>query len=181
MTHNPTNPESLANLSSAALTARLTELVGDERRCIVDFLWHLAEMDRRSTHLDLEYPSLFAYCTEALRLPKASAWRRTTAARLLVQFPLAAGYLADGRLCLTTFVLLKDLLTPENHRELLDRAALLSEDAVKVLVATLQPRPEVKESIRRLPSLKRVVARSSLFRSIPEASTATRSSGPEPS
>jgi hypothetical protein len=37
-------------------------------------------------------------------MTKASAFRRTTAARLLARFPVVADYLADGRLNLTTLV-----------------------------------------------------------------------------
>ena len=145
-------PDSLAELSSDALTARIAELLGAERICVVELLRHLAELDRRQTHLELGYPSLFAYCTDALRLSKASAWRRTTAARLLTRFPAAADYLADGRLCLSTFVLLREVPEPDNHLDLLERASLRSEEEVQQLVATIRPRPEVKTSIRRLPS-----------------------------
>ncbi len=173
--------ESLADLTSTALTSRLEELVREERLCLVDILWHLAEMDRRHTHVELGYPSLFAWCTEYLKLSNAAAWRRTTSARLLMRFPVAADYLADGRLCLSTFVLLRDLLLPENHRELLERAAGLSEDEVKKLVATRQPRPEVPESIRRLP---RPILTSGPERTVDSlaavpAAAAVPSSGPE--
>ena len=164
---------SLAELSSDALTTRLAELRGAERRSLVEFLWCLGEMDRRRTHLDLGYPSLFAYCTDALRLPKASAFRRTTSARLLVRFPVAAEYLANGRLCLTTFVLLKDVLQPEDHVELLDRAAGKTEEQVEVLVASLRPCPEVKESIRRLPSRASATVESPTIGSGPEPATAS--------
>ena len=140
----------LRGLSSSALTSRLADLLRSERVTVVDFLWHLAEVERRSLHLELGYSSLFVYCTDALRLSKAAAWRRTTASRLIVRFPLAAEYLADGRLCLSTLVLLKDVLRPDNHRELLDRAAGASEDDVKHLVATLNPKPDVTDSIRRV-------------------------------
>ena len=163
---------SLSELSSDALTTRLAELRGTERITLVEFLWCLAEMDRRKTHLDLGYPSLFAYCTDALRLPKASAFRRTTSARLLARFPVAAEYLTDGRLCLTTFVLLKDVLQPENHRELLDRTAGKTEEQVQVLVASLRPRPEVMASIRRLPSPVSATVESLPLGSGPEPATA---------
>ena len=152
MLTNSLPPMSLSELTSDALTTRLAELRSAERLSLVEFLWCLGEMDRRRTHLDHGYPSLFAYCTDALGLPKASAFRRTTSVKLLARFPVAADYLADGRLCLTTFVLLKDVLQPDNHRELLDRAAGKTEEQVQVLVASLRPRPEVKESLRRLPS-----------------------------
>jgi len=53
---------------------------------------------------------------------------------------------------MTTRVLLQDVLDPGNHLEVLERAADKTEDEVKLLVATLQPRPAVPESIRRLPT-----------------------------
>ncbi len=159
----------LSHLTSDALSARLVQLRGAERLNLVEFLWHLGEMDCRRMYLELGFPSLFAYCTDALGYAKASAFRRTTAARLLERFPVAGDYLADGRLNLTTLVTLKDVLQPENHRELLDRAAGRTEHDVEVLVASLLPRPEVKESIRKLPT------RAPATLELP-----TASSGPEP-
>jgi hypothetical protein len=145
-------PSSLPELSSEVLTQRLGELFGEERRCLVDFLWHLAEMDRRHGFVALGYSSTFDWCTRALRLPAGSAWRRTTAARLLLKFPAIDGYLRDNRLCMTTLNVLRDVLDPENHRALLEQAADKTEDEVKVLVASLRPLSEVPESIRRVPA-----------------------------
>ncbi len=152
MLTNALAPSSLADLTSDALTARIRELCGAERLNLVDLLWHLGELDRRRSYLELGFPSLFVYCTDALGYPKATAFRRTTSARLLQRFPVAGEYLADGRLNLTTLVALKDVLQPENHRELLESAAGRTEHEVEVLVASRQPRPEVKESIRKLPT-----------------------------
>ncbi len=152
MLTNALVPSTLADLTADALTARLLELRGAERLNLVDLLWHLGEMDRRRAYLDLGFSSLFVYCTDALGYPKASAFRRTTSARLLERFPVAGEYLADGRLNLTTFVALKDVLELDNHRELLESAAGRTEHEVEVLVASRQPRPKVKESIRKLPT-----------------------------
>jgi hypothetical protein len=183
MLTNVHGPGPLTELSSDVITTRLSELRSSERLSLVEFLWYLGEMDRRRSYLDLGYPSLFAYCTDALGLPKASAFRRTTSARLLSRFPIAAEYLADGRLCLTTFVLLKDVLQEVNHRDLLDRAAGRSEEQVEVLVASLRPRPEVSESIRRVPIRAPAPVESLFSGSGPEltgTATTDSSSGPEP-
>ena len=139
MLSNLLNPSSLADLSSDELTRRLTELRGEERLRLVTFLCYLAEMDRRRSFLELGYDSLFTYCTQALGYPNGSAFRRISAARLLVRFPVAAEYLADGRLNLSTLGALKEVLEPDNHRDLLDRASGQSEEKVKVLAATLRP------------------------------------------
>jgi 5-methylcytosine-specific restriction endonuclease McrA len=152
MTTNFSTPPRLAELDSALLTSRIAQLLGRERATLVEFLWHLAELERRNAHLALGHSSLFVYCVEQLHLSEGSAYRRTIAARLLVRFPVIGDYLADGRLNLTTLALLNDLLDFENGRDILNRAAGRSKRDVEHLLATLRPKPEVKDSIRKLPS-----------------------------
>lgn len=173
MTSELSMPRDLIDLSAQELTRRIAELLRNERLCVLDVLWHLAEIDRRKLHFELGYNSLFAYCHEGLRLPKASSWRRTTAARLLTNHPEAAAYLLSGRICLSTFVLLRDVLTDQNAREILERAADRTEDEVRVLVATVKPCPPVTDLIRRLPGQRVALDRNpreelSLFSSGPE-------------
>jgi hypothetical protein len=143
---------SLANVPADALTARLYENRKEERSLLVEFLAHLAELDQRRVVLALGYPSLFAFCTDFLGLTKSSAFRRTTAARLLARFPSVAAYLADGRLGLTTLVELRDVLEPDRLVEILDRAAGRTEEQVKELVAALRPQPAPLDRFRRLPT-----------------------------
>jgi hypothetical protein len=141
----------LADVSDQALTGRLLQIRKDERRLLVECLGCLAELDRRKTVLSLGYGSLFSFCTDFLSMTKASAFRRTTAARLLARFPVVADYLADGRLNLTTLVELRDVLDEAHLVEILDRAAGRTEDQVKELVASLRPQPAPADLLRRLP------------------------------
>ena len=141
----------LEHLSSETLTARMGELLSRERRVMVAFLFHLAELERRQLHLAMGFSSVFVYCTDALHLSKASAFRRTAAARLLVRFPVAAEYLESGALCLTTLVELRDALTDENHQSLLQRAAGKTEDEVRDMIAALRPKPAPTDLFRRVP------------------------------
>jgi len=140
------------HLSSHALTARLGELLATERRTIASFVLHLAELERRQLHLELGYTSTFVFCTQHLKLTNASAFRRTTAARLVTRYPAIAEMLSDGRLCLTTLAHLRDVLDDGNHHEVLDRAAGRTEDEVKLLVAALRPQPAPPDLFRRLPA-----------------------------
>jgi hypothetical protein len=119
---------------------------------LVEFLAYLGEVDRRRLYLELGWPSLFAYCVEHLGLSKASAFRRTAAARLLLRFPVVADHLADGRLNLTTLVELRDVLVEDRLGEILGRAAGRTEEQVKELVAALAPRPAPPDLFRRLPA-----------------------------
>jgi 5-methylcytosine-specific restriction endonuclease McrA len=139
------------SLRDDQLTERLYELRRRERHLQVEFLLHLAELDRRKLVEALGYRSLFVYCTEHLGLTKGSAFRRTNAARLLARFPILAAYLHDGRLNLTTLVELRDVLAEDRLDEILARAAGRSEEQVKELVAALRPRPAPPEMLRKLP------------------------------
>src|SRR5688572_5555213 len=157
-------------VESSALTDRLWELRKAERALLVEFLAYLGELDRRRVVQGLGFPSLFCYCRDHLGLPNASAYRRTTACRLLRQFPIVGDYLMDGRLCLTTLVELRDVLEEPRLVEILDRAAGHTEEQVKELVAALRPRPAPPDLLRRLPAPSAPPA--------PPAS-ATSGSGPE--
>ena len=143
--------QAFAALSDDDLLTAVNRLAIDERRATADLIASLVELDQRRLYLGEGYSSLFTYCTQALGYPNGSAFRRISAARLLVRFPVCAEYLADGRLNLSTLGALRDVLEPDNHRDLLDRASGQSEEKVKVLAATVRPLPEVKESIRRVP------------------------------
>ena len=142
----------LSDVPDDVLVGRLLEIRKHERSLLVELLRYLAELDRRKAVLALGFPSLFSFCVDFLGLTKASAFRRTTAARLLARFPLVADYLADGRLNLTTLVELRDVLDESHLVEILDRAAGRTEDQVKELVAALRPQPAPADLLRRLPT-----------------------------
>jgi hypothetical protein len=142
---------SLEKLPSSVLAARLDELMTRERHCLSELLLHLAAFDRRRGYLEFGYQSLFLYCTDCLRMSKGTAYRRTTSARLIARFPAIVDYLRDGRLCTTSLCDLRELLNDENHRELLERASGLKEEEIKLLAATLNPKADVAESVRRVP------------------------------
>lgn len=142
----------LTTLSSHALVAALGDLVATERRTIVAFVLHLAELERRQLHLEMGYPSIYAFCADHLKLTEASAYRRMVASRLVTRYPIIADYLRDGRLSLTTLEMLKKVLTDENHQQILDRAAGKTKDEVEALLAVVAPQPEKPDLFRRLPS-----------------------------
>src|SRR5215471_18518904 len=141
----------LSCLSPAELTDRLYELRSKERALLVESLVYLGELDRRKLYLDIGFASSFEFCVGYLGRSNGATFRRLTAARLFARFPVLAEYLRDGRLGLTTLVLLRDVLSDERLGEILDRAAGRTEDQVKLLVATLAPKPPVPDLVRRAP------------------------------
>ena len=143
---------SLAHLSVDVLTTRIGQLLSREREAMLEFLLHLAELDRRRHYLELGYSSTFAYCSEGLRLSKASSYRRSTAVALLRKFPVIGSFLSSGRLSLTSLCHLRHVLDEETHLALLERASGLNEDAVEHLAASLNARAAGKDSLRKVPA-----------------------------
>ncbi len=62
-------------LPTDALTARLYEIRKEERTLLVEFLQHLAEIDRRGAALAMGFPSLFVFCVDYLGLSRGSAYK----------------------------------------------------------------------------------------------------------
>jgi 5-methylcytosine-specific restriction endonuclease McrA len=142
----------LSSLPDAALLAEAVRAAGDERRATADLVALLAEVDARRLYLGQGYPSLFAWCTDALPLSEPAAYSRITAARATRRYPMILTLLADGDVTLTTVTLLAAHLTDENHEALLDAARHKSKRDVERLVASLVPQPDIASSLRKVPS-----------------------------
>jgi hypothetical protein len=116
------------------------------------FIAGLAEFDRRRLYLPAGFPSMFAYCREALCLSEGAAYNRIEVARTARVFPVILDMLEDGRLNLATVRALASRLTLENHQELLTAASGKSRRQVDELVAHRFPQPDVPSLIRKLPT-----------------------------
>ncbi len=149
---NPNMLSSVAQLSNQELLARVTQLAEREREATASLIAHLAELDARRLYLAEGCSSLFTYCTQVLHLSEHAAYGRIEAARAVRRFPVILERLAEGAVTLTAVGLLAAHLTPENHRELLERARHTSKRQVEELVARLRPQPPVPASIRKLPT-----------------------------
>ncbi|MFL5320134.1 MAG: HNH endonuclease [Myxococcaceae bacterium] len=141
----------LSTLSTGELLAHLATLASRDRNTTVDILLSLIEVETRRFHAELNYSSPWAFCIGHLHWTNGTTGRNFAAARLLRRFPAAADYLRDGRLNCSTFLALKEVLTDENHRDLLNRATHLTEEKVLELVVTIAPKPIPAESLRKSP------------------------------
>ncbi len=142
--------EDLSRLSDNELESSLLALAADDRRHLVAVLRHLAELDRRDLAAKRGFPSLFAYCVRKLRYSEGEAYRRIHAARAAVKFPVLYRALGRGILSLTSVSMLAPHLTRENYRRLLRGAANRSTRDVEVLTASLSPRRQPPDRVRRL-------------------------------
>ncbi len=106
-----------ASLDTAALSHRLAELAGDERRTQVEFLLHLDVFDQRRAWAEAGYPSLWEWCVRALHLSEGAAGRRIAAMRVLRRLPGLAEPLRDGRLSLSTAAALAEYVFGREHMD----------------------------------------------------------------
>jgi hypothetical protein len=141
----------MQSISAHDLDRRLTEMVRRERHLVVQFVVELASFAQRELYRELGYSSLFYYCLRQLGLSKSSAFRRSEAARLIARFPAIADLLREGRLSIRSLVELREVLTEENHAEVLARAAGISQEEAQLLAVELKPRPVPRDVARVLP------------------------------
>ncbi len=97
------------------LLRRLHELAAHSRSTLADLIAHIGEVDARRLYARKAFPSMFAYCTQALHLSEAEAYRRITVARAARKHEVLLAMLRDGRIHLSGMALLVPLLTEENR------------------------------------------------------------------
>jgi len=140
-------------LSDGELLTRIESLARTERESTAELVGHLAVLESRpSAYAALGYGSLFNYCVDGLRLSEDAASTRIAVARLCRRFPALLQMLSSGALNLTAARTLGPHLTPQNYQAVLARAARQRHEGIEELVAEISPRPDVKATIRRLPS-----------------------------
>ena len=144
----------LVRLTDVELETSLRGLLGVSARVEVRIARHLVEVEERRLHLRAGFSSLYEYCRERLGLSEFEAYLRICAARVGREFPLAFDLLAARAIHLTTIHLLRDYLTPENDRELLEEASGKSKRQVAELLARRFPRADVATTLRKLPALE---------------------------
>lgn len=142
---------SAASLSDDDLLARLELIAGKAREVTIELLAHLAALDTRAILYAAEgYGTLFAYCTQALRLSEDAACTRIAVARACRRFPPILDHLASGAMTLTSVKLVAPHLTLENHEAVLERAKGRTVRQVEELVAEIAPRPDVPSTARKV-------------------------------
>jgi 5-methylcytosine-specific restriction endonuclease McrA len=140
-THGAASP-SLELLEARQLRDALKHLLRREQAAMADFLFALADFDRRRGWEPLGHASLFAFLHVELQLSRSATFWRYSAARLLQRFPQVIEPLRDGRLCLTTAAELAKVLTEQNLSAVLPRYFHLSAREAAEVTAELLPREQ---------------------------------------
>ena len=146
----PGGVPSLAHLDDQELLKNTRRLVGKSNQLFAALLLHLAEVEARGLHRKRLCASLYTYCIYELRFSEDAAARRSSAARLVKQFPPLFDAIANGELHLTGLLMLGPHLTPENHVEVLGRAKFRTKKEIAKLVRELSPLPPVPDLVQPL-------------------------------
>jgi 5-methylcytosine-specific restriction endonuclease McrA len=146
------NPLQLEKLSDAELLALLHRVYRRSRKCNGDLVSVLVAVSERSLHLKGAQPSVFEFCVKVLGMSNASAQRYAVAARLAKQIPGLIERIKRGEIHLTTLLLLRHHLTPQNADELLELARGRTRYQVDELLASIAPRPDAPSRMRKLPT-----------------------------
>jgi 5-methylcytosine-specific restriction endonuclease McrA len=146
----------LQSIPDDELLRRLAELTGQSRRVEVDIVAHIAEVEERKLYAREAFPSMFAYCRDALHLSEQEAYLRIAVARASRKHPMLLAMLGDGRLHLTAIGKLAPHLTRENRDGLLERATHKTKRQLEELIAEIAPRPDVPTAVRKLPERRTV-------------------------
>jgi hypothetical protein len=133
----------LKHLTDSTLLADTKSLVRQEQALLTKILWYLKEVDGRRLYSDLNYGSLFDYCTKELGYSESSAQRRIIAARALAEFPEIAPRIEAGELTLATVALVvSEFKDPSEKREMFVKVEGLSRAKAIELIDEMKERPK---------------------------------------
>jgi hypothetical protein len=144
----------IVHLSDDALIDAIARAAATEREATACLLRLIMEVDRRRLYLGRGFPSMFAYCTRALRFSEQAAYSRIIAARAARRFPRLLDELAAGELTLSSVGLLAPHLTDENVEMLMEGARGRSTREVERMIAGLHAQPDIPATVRALPEPK---------------------------
>jgi hypothetical protein len=142
--------DELKQVSDDEILRRLSEQLRQSRRVEAVLVAHIAEVDDRRLYIR-EAPSMFAYCTQVLRLSEHEAYARIAVARAARRYPELLLMLSDGRLHLSGIAKLAPHLTDANRETLLARATHRTKSEIEQLIAEIAPKPDVPAAMRKVP------------------------------
>ncbi len=144
----------LSDVSNDELVARLSGLLGEGARLEARIVAHLAEVEARRLHLLLGCASLYDYCRKRIGLSDYEAFVRIAAARVARKFPIVFGMLERRELHLTAICEVREYLTAENHRELLEEVSGKTKLQIRGVLARRFPQADTPVSLKKLPTLE---------------------------
>jgi hypothetical protein len=126
-----------------ALLTLFSNLVAGDRARTVELLEVLGEVDRRRRYLPAVYSSMFGSCVDAHAMPEDVAYKRIRVARAARRWPAILEGIADGRLNLSSVMLVAPHLTSDTAAALLALIERRTNLEIRELLAVRFPQADV--------------------------------------
>ncbi|PCI40300.1 MAG: hypothetical protein COB53_01495 [Elusimicrobia bacterium] len=136
--------------SDDELITALDSAIQSERKNSARVIALLAEVNARRAHEPRGFSSLFAMCVQKFGYSEGAALRRIYAAKAVQEYPVLLSLLSKGKISLAVIGLIRTHLCRENFDQLIDQTSGKTTREVQRIVASLDPRPEVRERSRFL-------------------------------
>ena len=110
------------SLSDEELVSRIASLCLEGRRLVARLIVHLIEVEDRALDKKSACSSMWAFCTERLKMSEGETSRRLNAAKLVRRFPSVLGRIERGEIHVSALRQLGPYLKEENVNAVLDEA-----------------------------------------------------------
>jgi hypothetical protein len=137
----------LRNASEAQILAGTDKWAKNEKFATAMLITHLAELSAKRLYRDRSH-SMFAYCTDVLRLDPGCVWLRLQVANCCRKFPELLDEIARGSISLSVAALLAPHLTSENKSSLIAAFQHKTKREAEELLADLHPQAAARPGIR---------------------------------
>ncbi len=133
---------SLTGASDHELLATLDRLAADDRANNAELIVVLGAVEQRRLYR-ASHHSLYEYCVQLLRMSPDMAYKRIRVARTARRYPGIVSAIRDGRLHLSSVMLLRPYLRGRAGEALLEAALDKSTREIQQLLAERFPRPDL--------------------------------------
>ncbi len=108
----------------------------------------LIDLQKRNGFFELSYPSLFIYCTSALKLSEAQACYFSKVAKKSQEVPQLKQAIENGILSLSQARRVVPVITVANSQDWIDKAATLPQRELEREVCAVNPKAMPRENVR---------------------------------
>ena len=129
------------SLSDEELVSQIASLCLEGRRIGARLIVHLIVVEDRALDKRSACGSMWAFCTERLKMGEGETSRRLNAARLVRKFPSVLGWIERGEVHLSALRQLGPYLKEENVDAILDEAKGKTRSHLDEMIARRFPRP----------------------------------------
>ena len=129
------------SLSDEELVSQLASLCLEGRRLVARLIVYLIAVEDRALDKKSACSSMWAFCTERLKMSEGETSRRLNAVKLVRRFPSVLGRLERGDVHLSALRQLGPYLNQENVDAILDEANGKTRTQVEEMIARRFPRP----------------------------------------